>query len=100
MTLFASFRALSLMAVLTLCSLTAFSAPAAALSIMDPFNVGPAMDSGASKVGDGVAYGPGPRNKLDVYVPKNPKGTAPVLFFIYGGGWDHGDRGDYQFVGR
>ncbi|HTJ58890.1 MAG TPA: alpha/beta hydrolase [Devosiaceae bacterium] len=71
-----------------------------AISIMDPFNVGPAMDTGAVKIGDGVSYGPGARDKLDVYVPKNPKGTAPVLFFIYGGGWDHGDRADYQFVGR
>jgi acetyl esterase/lipase len=76
------------------------SSGALALSIMDPFNLGPAMDSGAAKSGDGVAYGDGPRRKLDVYTPKNLSGTAPVLFFIYGGGWDHGDRGDYQFVGN
>lgn len=73
---------------------------ALALSMMDPFNLPPAMDSGAVKSGDGIAYGDGPRRKLDVYTPKDLKTTAPVLFFIYGGGWDHGDRGDYQFVGN
>ena len=67
---------------------------------MDPFNIGPAMDSGAVKVGDAIAYGDGPRKKLDVYAPKTPGGRAPVLFFIYGGGWNHGDRSDYQFVGN
>src|SRR3569833_1440202 len=74
---------------------------AEALGIMDPFNVGPAMDSGAVKSGDGIQYADGgSRKKLDVYTPKDLKGTAPVLFFIYGGGWNHGDRGDYQFVGN
>jgi acetyl esterase/lipase len=76
------------------------SAPALAVSMMDPFNVGPAMDGGATKVGDGIPYAQGPRFKLDVYAPKEVKGKAPVLFFIYGGGWDHGDRADYQFVGN
>jgi acetyl esterase/lipase len=71
-----------------------------ALSIMDPFNVGPAMDGGAVKAGDGIAYADGPRKKLDVYVPKNLVGKAPIVFFIYGGGWNHGDRGDYQFLGN
>ena len=72
-----------------------------ALGIMDPFNVGPAMDGGAVKSGDGIQYAAGSdRKKLDVYTPKDLKGTAPVLFFIYGGGWNHGDRGDYQFVGN
>ena len=71
-----------------------------AISIMDPFNLGPAMDSDAVKGGDGVAYADGPRHKLDVYTPKNPVGTAPVLFFIYGGWWDQVDRADYQFGGN
>jgi acetyl esterase/lipase len=77
-----------------------WSGGALALSIMDPFNVGPAMDSGAVQLGNGIPYGAGPRKVLDVYGPQNPSGPAPVLFFIYGGGWDHGDRADYQFVGR
>lgn len=74
--------------------------PAQAVSIMDPFNLEQAMDANAVKLGDGVAYADGPRKKLDIYTPKNPEGLAPVVFFIYGGGWKNGDRGDYQFVGR
>ena len=73
---------------------------ATALSVMDPFNLEQAMDAGAVKMGDGVAYADGPRKKLDVYVPKNPEGPAPVVFFIYGGGWKNGDRADYAFVGQ
>jgi acetyl esterase/lipase len=93
----AAIRSIALLVVLF-----ALLAPSAsyALSMMDPFNLPPAMDSGAVKSGDGVAYGDGPRKKLDVYTPKDLKSTAPVLFFIYGGGWNHGDRGDYQFVGN
>jgi acetyl esterase/lipase len=73
---------------------------ALALSIMDPFNLPAAMDGGTAKVGDGVAYADGPRHKLDVYAPEQRGAPAPVVFFIYGGGWNRGERSDYQFVGR
>ncbi|WP_236020969.1 alpha/beta hydrolase [Devosia sediminis] len=75
-------------------------APAFAVSMMDPFNLPAAMDAGTSKVADGVAYADGPRHKLDVYAPEQRGEAAPVVFFIYGGGWSRGDRADYQFVGR
>jgi acetyl esterase/lipase len=44
-----------------------------------------------------VAYGQGPRRKLDIYrpIPAN----APVVLFIYGGSWKSGDRSMYRFVG-
>lgn len=71
-----------------------------AVSLMDPFNIGSAMDSGVVKLGDGIAYAGGPRGKLDVYCPQNPKGNAPVVMFIYGGGWNRGERWEYEFVGR
>lgn len=71
-----------------------------AVSIMDPFNVPAAMDSGTSKVGDGIAYADGPRHKLDVYAPEQRGAAAPVVMFIYGGGWSRGNRGEYEFVGR
>jgi len=47
-----------------------------------------------------VAFGSLPRQKLDIYVPRNlPKGSkAPVVIFYYGGGWDTGDKDDYKFV--
>jgi acetyl esterase/lipase len=80
--------------------LAAGAAPALALSVMDPFNLGSAMDGGTVKVGDGIAYADGPRHRLDVYAPEARGALAPVVFFIYGGGWSRGERSDYQFVGR
>lgn len=57
-------------------------------------------DGGTRRVLDGEAYGPDPRQALDVYAPRDFEGTLPILFFIYGGGWDTGERADYEFAGR
>ncbi|MEO5806066.1 alpha/beta hydrolase [Devosia sp.] len=88
----------------TLLALVAFAlfwpANAMALSLMDPFNLPGAMDGGASKVGDDIAYADGPRHHLDVYAPEKRGDPAPVVFFIYGGGWNRGERSDYQYLGR
>mgnify|MGYP003110873875 FL=1 len=73
---------------------------AQAVSLMDPFNLPTAVDGGVMKMGDGIAYAVGPRGKLDVYVQQNPRGNAPVVMFIYGGGWSRGERWEYDFVGR
>lgn len=45
-----------------------------------------------------IAYGPGPRHRLDLYAPRGAEG-APVLLFLYGGSWKSGDRGLYRFLG-
>ena len=45
-----------------------------------------------------VAYAAGPRHTLDVYRPAARAG-APVVVFIYGGGWDSGEKETYRFVG-
>jgi acetyl esterase/lipase len=50
-----------------------------------------------------VRYASGPpaavqRNRLDVYAPTGAAG-APVVVFIYGGGWKDGDKALYHFVG-
>jgi len=37
------------------------------------------------------------RHALDIYAP-NGAGPAPVVVFIYGGGWQIGDKADYRFV--
>ncbi len=47
-----------------------------------------------------IAYGTDPRQKLDVYVPYDLQGTAPVVVFFYGGNWNSGRRQDYKFVGE
>ncbi|WP_296459295.1 alpha/beta hydrolase [Phenylobacterium sp.] len=54
----------------------------------------------ASHVARGVAYGAGPRQRLDVYAPRGADGGAPVAVFFYGGSWDSGRRQDYNWVGR
>jgi acetyl esterase/lipase len=47
-------------------------------------------------------YGHGPRQSLDIWVPENAKAgdKLPVVVFIYGGGWDSGERESYGFAGR
>ena len=54
----------------------------------------------------GVAYGPLPRQRFDVYVPgtlidEADKATgSPLVIFVYGGSWSRGSRRDYGFVGQ
>ena len=48
----------------------------------------------------GIAYGPNPRQKLDVYTPAVPAPGLPTAVFFYGGSWDSGRRGDYRWVGQ
>ena len=48
----------------------------------------------------GLAYGPDPRHKLDVYVTQGLNGPAPVLLFFYGGAWSSGDRSQYLAFGQ
>jgi acetyl esterase/lipase len=74
-------------------------------SALGVFNAVTPADSGARLAAEGVAYGPDPRHKLDVFVPDEAANTAaakrrPVALFIYGGSWNSGARADYAFVGR
>lgn len=68
--------------------------PVAALNALAP--------SGTHTLTAGVAYGPGPRQQLDVYRPTQPapSGGWPVVVFFYGGSWNTGQRADYAFVGE
>jgi acetyl esterase/lipase len=47
-----------------------------------------------------VRYAPGPRHAMDIYIPEPAETPPPVVVFFYGGGWTHGDRAQYRFVGR
>jgi len=47
-----------------------------------------------------VRFGPGARQRLDLYAPRQSGPDLPVLVFFYGGNWDSGDRQDYAFAGR
>lgn len=44
-----------------------------------------------------VRYAPGDRHELDIYAPAADR-PAPVVVFIYGGGWKDGDKDEYRFV--
>ena len=58
-------------------------------------------DRGGIRAAQGVAYGPDPRQRLDVYVPRGPTdGHRPVVVFFYGGSWSSDERAGYAFVGR
>ncbi len=43
-------------------------------------------------------YADGPRHGVDIYTAVGAP-AAPVLVFLYGGGWKSGDRATYRFVG-
>jgi acetyl esterase/lipase len=47
-----------------------------------------------------IAFGPHPRQKLDIYVPPGGGANRPVVFFIYGGSWSGGAKGTYALVGE
>ena len=51
---------------------------------------------------DGMAYGAHARQRMDVYLPRQPAraGGAPMVVFFYGGSWNSGERADYKFVGE
>lgn len=74
---------------------------AAACSPVRAFDTVMPKDDGSRKVASDIAYGEGPRRKLDIYAPvdaaQNPQ---PVIIFIYGGSWANGTREGYQFAAR
>jgi acetyl esterase/lipase len=47
-----------------------------------------------------VAYGPDPRQRLDVHRPAPSASPAPVLVFFYGGDWRTGSKANYRFVAQ
>lgn len=46
----------------------------------------------------GIAYGDHSRHQLDIYTPRSRPSDA-VILFLYGGGWDSGERSTYGFAG-
>lgn len=68
---------------------------------IDLFNFVVPKDPGARRLAVDIAYGPHPRQKLDIYGPRGMGDMAlPVVVFFYGGSWDTGSKKSYAFVGR
>jgi acetyl esterase/lipase len=55
---------------------------------------------GSRRAARHVPYGPNRRQTLDIYVPRPGTGPFPVIYFVYGGSWNMGERSYYGFVGR
>jgi len=47
-----------------------------------------------------IAYGNGPRQRMDVYMPLNAPASAPMLLFFYGGAFRCGRKEEYPVVGQ
>jgi len=46
-----------------------------------------------------LVFGPDERNRLDFYMPDSAL-APPVVLFNYGGGWTHGSKAIYRFLGE
>lgn len=69
------------------------------LDVLNTVNSVAPGDSGTEQRAADIAFGPDPRQKLDVYAPANAS-NAPVVVFFYGGSWNSGRRQDYEFAAR
>jgi acetyl esterase/lipase len=67
--------------------------PLLALNVFSPAK-------GVDRIAEGVAYGPHPRQRLDIYAPAKRSRAAPTLVFFYGGAWEFGRRAEYAFAAR
>ena len=83
-----------------------FAGSAAALTVsacspFEIFNAVNPLDNGSAPVAT-AAFGPDPRQRLDIYAPSSasPGANLPVAIFFYGGAWESGARAEYAFVGR
>ena len=56
-------------------------------------------DRNVTKAAQDIAYGADPRQRLDIYAPRDTT-NAPVVVFFYGGSWNSGKRQDYAFAAR
>ena len=70
------------------------------ISLLSIVNALSPKDRGSHRVARDVAYGAAARQRLDIYAPRQADGPAPVIFFVYGGSWMDGDRGNYAFAAR
>jgi acetyl esterase/lipase len=72
------------------------------LALLAGCTMGAPRDASVRLAAESIAYGDGPRRTLDVYAPASlaADARAPVIVYVYGGGWAHGDKRGYAFAGR
>ncbi|CAA3015737.1 probable isoprenylcysteine alpha-carbonyl methylesterase ICMEL1 [Olea europaea subsp. europaea] len=54
----------------------------------------------SSHIRRGIVYGDQPRNRLDLYLPKNSDGPKPVVAFVTGGAWIIGYKAWGSLLGQ
>jgi acetyl esterase/lipase len=69
-------------------------------SLLGLLNLLTPKEWGSRRVAADLSYGPHARHRLDIYRLRSGDGPWPVVFFVYGGGWDMGDRRYFEFAGR
>jgi acetyl esterase/lipase len=75
--------------------------PAAGLAACSPLAVVNGLSpDGGYRLDAGIAYGPGERQRLDLYTPEPGRPAEALVVFFYGGAWRSGRREDYRFVGQ
>ncbi|MBV6578085.1 alpha/beta hydrolase, partial [Acinetobacter baumannii] len=47
-----------------------------------------------------VRYGLKPRHRLDIYRSTKRLAHRPLIVFVHGGAWQHGNKRDYLFIGE
>lgn len=47
-----------------------------------------------------IPYGLKARHRLDLYRTSAPRQQRPLIVFVHGGAWMHGDKKDYGFIGE
>lgn len=51
-----------------------------------------------ARIRSDIAYGPRPRETLDLLLPEKQSTDAPLHVFVHGGYWRSGETADYRFV--
>nr|WP_245344660.1 alpha/beta hydrolase [Asticcacaulis solisilvae] len=71
-----------------------------ACNTLSLFNTFTPKEGGIRHVANDVAFGDDPRQRYDVYAPKNATGDLPVVVYFYGGNWASGSKDDYVWMGH
>lgn len=83
---------------------TALGAAVPAMAACSPLGLLNALgprDPGVRRVARDIAYGPDPRQRMDVHAPRLAAGErTPVIVFFYGGGWDSGSKSLYGWAAQ
>lgn len=86
--------------MLSVAALSAFAAACSPLGALNGINRLTPGDGSVRQLVDGAAFGPDPRQMLEIWAPKGATGKLPVIVFFYGGSWNSGDRSGYGFAAR